>query len=113
MLSAEVIEKYHRNYPIIFNTMTRRFLGGAGHMVEGMAKRLTPVKTGQLRRSINSQVVGDEARVGTNVHYAPYVEYGTRRPTKEQPYLRPALDNNRNKIIRLYGEEIRRSFSGR
>lgn len=50
--------------------------------------------------------------VGTNVEYAPYVEYGTRRFPTGQPFLRPALDLMRNNVCKKYaetiGEEIKR-----
>jgi HK97 gp10 family phage protein len=60
------------------------------------AKRLCPVDTGTLRGSINVSVEegGLAATVGTNVAYAPYVEYGTRRMAAK-PYLRPAADEVR------------------
>lgn len=46
-------------------------------LVENSAKTLVPVNTGNLRSSITHEVVGDEGVVGTNVEYAPYVEFGT------------------------------------
>jgi HK97 gp10 family phage protein len=62
--------------------------------VENTAKSLTPVDTGRLRSSITHEL-GREgrrfvARVGTNVEYAGYVEFGTRR-MRAQPYLRAAI----------------------
>jgi hypothetical protein len=36
------------------------------------------------------------AHVGTNVEYAPYVEYGTVRFPSGKPYLRPAVDTVRH-----------------
>jgi HK97 gp10 family phage protein len=56
------------------------------------AVRRCPVDTGRLRQSIGLQKVGDgHYRVGTNVVYAPYVEFGTRR-ARAQPFMRPALE---------------------
>lgn len=56
------------------------------------AVRRCPVDTGRLRQSIGLQKIGDgHYRVGTNVSYAPYVEFGTRR-ARAQPFLRPALE---------------------
>lgn len=50
-------------------------------LVEDTAKRnLTygnKVDSGTLRNSITHQVVGNVGYVGTNLEYAPYVEYGT------------------------------------
>lgn len=39
----------------------------------------TPVDTGRLRSSVTSQVAAEFGRVGTNVFYAPFVEYGTAK----------------------------------
>lgn len=59
------------------------------------AKELAPVDTGRLRSSIANEMGRDDrglvARIGTDVHYASFVEFGTRR-MRAQPFLRPALD---------------------
>lgn len=95
----------------------------AALMVEADAKRLCPVDTGRLRSSITHNV--DEGKLkaqvtaggkyydgsplkkgasgGTNVKYAVYVELGTYKMAA-QPYLRPALANNKAKIRRLWGK---------
>jgi len=68
-----------------------------GLEIEGAAKRKCPVDTGRLRASINTkQQKGNTIQVGTNVEYAPYVEYGTE-DMKAQPFLRPAFDEILNK----------------
>lgn len=62
--------------------------------VDAAAKRLCPVDTGRLRSSIGWRLTVDArglaALIGTNVSYAPPVEFGTYR-TRAQPFLRPAL----------------------
>lgn len=62
--------------------------------VDAAAKRLCAVDTGRLRSSINWRLAADArgllALIGTNVHYAPHVEFGTFR-MRAQPFLRPAL----------------------
>lgn len=50
---------------------------------ERYAKQRCPVDTGRLRASITSRIERDSATVfvgvvGTDVEYAPYVEYGAR-----------------------------------
>jgi HK97 gp10 family phage protein len=67
----------------------------AGIMVQNRARQLAPVDTGRLRSSIVSKVTqstgsAEAIEVGTNVEYAPYVEFGTRH-MRAQPFLRPAL----------------------
>lgn len=67
--------------------------------IETTAKRLVPVKTGRLRSSINSDIANIGAIVGTNVEYAPSVEFGTvKRPAK--PFLFPAFEGERPKFVR-------------
>jgi len=84
---------------------TRGGLTAAALIVEGAAVLKCPVLSGNLRGSITHKVDKDEARVGTNVEYAPYVEMGTRRMSA-QPYLRPALDENKARIEKLIGDAI-------
>ena len=93
-------------------------------LVENSAKQNCPVGDGQLRQSINHAVEGTTGEVGTNVEYAPYVEIGTGIYSTEgngrqtpwsyqdargewhttsgmaaQPFLKPALEENRGKIL--------------
>jgi HK97 gp10 family phage protein len=99
-------------------------LGEAGEVVRADAVSNCPVMTGRLRGSITNKVDGNCAIIGTNVEYAPYVEFGTgskgdksvAHTSKEkwtyysggqffttsgqspQPFLVPALKNNSAKI---------------
>ena len=54
-------------------------LDKAGYVVENAAKSKAPVGTGELRNSIMHVLDSDAIAcdVGTNLEYAPYVEYGT------------------------------------
>lgn len=99
-------------------------------LVEREAKQKAPKGTGELRRSITSRIErdGDDFRgiVFTPLEYAPYVEYGTGLFAEEQgrsdvpwsyqddegnwhttsgmhprPYMRPALDENREQILEI------------
>ena len=106
-------------------------------IVERSAKENAPKGTGELRRSITSRVEdrgGDiTGVVYTPLEYAPYVEYGTglfaegegrsdvpwcyfneatqqwvsTYGQKPQPFLRPALEDNRIKIIMKLREGLR------
>lgn len=106
-------------------------LGRACALVERSAKQNAPKGSGELRRSITSKIEqdGDEliGKVYTPLEYAPYVEFGTglfaengngRKDVpwnyqddkgewhstsgmKPQPFLRPALHENREEIIRI------------
>lgn len=101
-------------------------LGQACALVERAAKEKAPKDNGELRRSITSKVEGLTGIVFTPLEYAPYVEYGTglfaevagRKDTpwsyqddegnwhstsgqKPQPFMRPALNDNRTEILKI------------
>jgi HK97 gp10 family phage protein len=120
----------------------RRGLVKVGIIIEGQAVRLTPVGQypadsgrvgGRLKGSItyatqsarsnpSGEAGSDDGvssptndytlHVGTNVEYAPYVEYGTRR-MRAQPYLRPALDMQRVNVDAAYAQEISKELQRR
>ncbi len=51
-------------------------------------------RTGNLRNSLTHTDNGkDTVYIGTNVEYAPYVEYGTSK-MPPRPYLKSALENH-------------------
>lgn len=110
-------------------------MGKACAIVERAAKQKAPKDTGDLIRSITSKVETDGNEivgvVYTPLEYAPYVEYGTglfaeeggRKDVpwhykddegnwhstsgmKPQPFMRPAFNENREKILRLLKEGI-------
>ena len=99
--------------------------------VERTAKQKAPKGNGDLRRSITSKVEGLEGIVYTPLEYAPYVEYGTGLFAEEggrqdvpwhykddegnwhstsgmhpHPFMRPALNENREQIKRVLKEGI-------
>ena len=90
---------------------TVKALTAAALVVQSEAVLRCPVDTGNLRSSITYNVKPKEARVGTNVHYAPHVCYGTKK-MKAQPFLRPALDGNRDKINILLAKAYRDAIKG-
>jgi len=85
------------------NNALKTALTQAALRVQGSAKDLCPVDTGNLKASISHEVGDDEARVGTNVEYAPYVEMGTVKMAA-QPYLYPGLHQNKAFISQTIGK---------
>lgn len=107
-------------------------LGLACALVERSAKMKAPKDTGALRRSITSKVDGLTGIVFTPLEYAPFCEFGTglfaengagrkdvpwnyqddkgdwhsTRGQKPQPFMRPALNENRTEIIRIIKEGL-------
>lgn len=110
-------------------------VGKACALVERSAKQKAPKGTGELRRSITSKVTTEGNNVVgvvyTPLEYAPYVEFGTglfaeeggrqdvpwcyqddkgewhsTSGMKPRPFMRPALNENREQIKRILGEAI-------
>ena len=80
-------------------------------LVEGEAKRLCPVDTGNLRASITPVIESwAEGYVGTNTNYAPYVEYGTRK-MPAQPFLEPAFQEGAKQAKRIFDAAMERAIS--
>ena len=77
-----------------------RALEAIGLQAEGYAKLLAPVDTGRLRNSISHEVSDQTVYIGTNVEYAAYQEFGTRR-MKAQPYLAPAVEDHLTEYQKL------------
>ena len=109
----------------------KKSLETAALLVERSAREKAPKDTGALRRSIRSKVEGLEGIVYTPLEYAPYIEYGTglfaegngRKDVpwnyqddkgnwhstsglKPQPFMRPSLDENRQKILEILKEGV-------
>ena len=78
---------------------TDRQLELSSKRIERMAKVKAPVDTGALKNTIFSAKAGNLTyKVTAPQHYAIYVEKGTRK-MRAQPYLKPALDAERPKLI--------------
>ncbi len=71
------------NAKTVIDNANKAMMEKATLMVQAEAKVLSPVDTGTLRRSITRKVEQNNGmyigRVGTNIKYAPYQEYGTKR----------------------------------
>ena len=69
--------------------------------IEKEAKRNTPVLTGHLRNSIESEVDGLEANIGTDCYYAPFVHDGTYKMA-----ARPFLDMAAESILDGFEDKL-------
>ena len=101
-------------------------------LVERSARQKAPKGNGELRRSITHTVKDLQGIVYTPLEYAPYVEYGTGLFAEDggrtdvpwkykddkgewhttsgqhpQPFMRPAINENREKILRILKEGLR------
>lgn len=101
-------------YEVYFNEVEkmieeniREALTNTGNLIKAEAKLLTPVKTGQLRRSLSYRTDAKNASVtiGTNIDYAEAVHNGTSRQ-RSQPFLKDAIYQNINEIENIFKESL-------
>lgn len=107
-----------------------RGLSACGGRAVGYAQSDVPVDTGRLRGSITYAVEGEDCYIGTNVEYAPYIEFGTgihaetggrhtpwafQLPNGEwrmtsgyvaHPFLRPAAQNHAEEYRNILKESL-------
>lgn len=108
-----------------------RGLKACGEVAVGYAQGLVPVQSGALKASITYAVEGEECYIGTNVHYAPYVEFGTgiyaesggrqtpwtyqdengvfhtTRGQKAHPFLRPSASDHGSEYRSILEDSIK------
>jgi phage gpG-like protein len=135
LFSAELQRDKPRDYKRMIEQAGQKFAPAAGIIVRGQAAALAPVQTGNLRGSLTWRTNKSDGGfdggnrsgtmitepmddytvyVGTNVEYAEYVEYGrdvgegdAAMHVGERAYLRPAIDVNRKRLNKLFGELFR------
>lgn len=122
--------------------VSEQALEEAALLVEGQAKALAPVGTGELRDKIDHNIKTVDgmniAQIGSPLQYAIYVEYGTgehaangagrkggwvykgpdgkfyfTRGMKAQPFLTPAFRRNKKNIENIIGIKLSSSFKGK
>ena len=88
-----------------------RSLKRIGLIVERNAKPVTPVRTGNLKRSIISvPLEWNRVAVGTKVDYALIVHEGARN-RRGRPYLRQGLERSRDQINREIDRALDQAIS--
>lgn len=76
------------------SSATESALEVIGGKAESYAKQLVPVDTGALRNSITHKVDNGVVLIGSNIHYAPYIELGTGKEYQPPPEW---MENNAKK----------------
>lgn len=130
-VGPEVIREKGEAIQLALEKAVRRFASFA----VSEAKITVPVDTGRLQGSITKQTEiingGMTARIGTNVDYAPYVEYGTGdkgsnewnghvdgevsftagwKGTYPHPYLRPAIYDKETEFYETCKQAVREAI---
>ena len=132
-IEFEGVEELLKSLDKVSNTKEyEKTLGKACALVERSAKEKAPKGSGELRRSITSKVQALDGVIFTPLLYAPYVEYGTglfaenggrqdvpwhyqddkgewhsTSGMSPRPYMRPALEENKEKIVKIIEEAIK------
>ena len=73
----------------------------SAEILENKVKNNAPVKTGALRKSIatsTEDLNNLSVRVGTDIKYAPFVEFGTFKQSAN-PFFRSAVKESKNKML--------------
>jgi len=119
-----------KNVKSAYDQARERSLEIIGITAEGYAKKTVPTRHGRLKNSITHKVEGKDVLIGTNVKYAPYVEFGTgiyaeggngrntpwvykdedgfhwTRGMRPRPFLRPAATEHANTYKQIVLDEF-------
>lgn len=113
--------------PTLQKKLQRRATRKAGKPVLDTARARVPVMTGKLRKNLKlrsvkrkrgSTVVGVSVKTPERhvlgisesdpYYYPSVIEYGSaKRNISPRPYLRPALDQNKNNVRKIYASELK------
>lgn len=79
--NGKAVGEWAGKLPTEFNRRATLLVGSYALRIEREAKQAVPVRSSILRSSIHTQILSTgkrtAAKVGTDVKYGPYVEYGT------------------------------------
>lgn len=93
-LEIDNVDRFYR----LLDKTKEEMLEDAGKFVEGKARILVPVDTGNLKGSLDNRMKNAyTVQIGTDVEYSTDVEFGTSKQSA-QPYLLPAYEMNKEKI---------------
>lgn len=120
MIQIEIENHLNKNLGKILKKIAIEAITLGTNIVHSDAVRYSPIDTGLLRNSIEQDVneneitgivfVGDNTPAGV---YAPILEmsdgkYNARTPGTRIPFLRPALYENREKIVNIVNAHFRK-----
>lgn len=104
------LESLLKKAPGKIATALREASAKSAFLIEGRAKKLSPVDTGRLRSSIQTSLGVIDGGLGsivkTNVDYAIYVHEGTRRMAG-RPFMKQAADQSELEIGRIYSSAVK------
>ncbi len=79
------------------------------NIVVSRARRLAPVNTGALSRSITGRATGSTATIGTPISYGLPVHFGVpSHHQRPRPFLTQAVDAEQFRILDAYTADVNR-----
>lgn len=117
IVGADGLRRQLGRIPGRVRNVSRKAMALALGLIHRTAVDLAPFRFGRLRNSLfwdpeyerqGNTIVG---AVGTNVHYAPHQEFGTRFMSGK-PFLRPAVSQNLDAINSIFASEIGNALHG-
>ena len=124
------VKDYSKDVKAAYEQARERSLEIIGLTAEKYAKETVPTQHGRLKNSITHAVDGKDVLIGTNVEYAPYVEFGTgvyaeggggrttpwvykdetgfhwTKGMRAKPFLRPAATEHPNTYKQIIQDEF-------
>lgn len=108
--TAEVLAELNRRIPVILDALAIEAEGNAitevNRLVYDTPPSPTYTRTGRLKGSISHASDNKYAYIGTNLEYAPYVEYGARGMSP-RPFLRNAITDYEDDYKRIIEEGLK------
>ena len=112
-IQLEIEENNEQQIINAIDTALAAALEEIGLRAERHAKAKTPVDTGRLRNSITHVIdMGSQSvYIGTNVEYAPYIEFGVHgkdgKKREGHHMLRDAAENHKDEYGRVVAKHVR------
>ena len=97
---------YRREVRAEMERAEQRALEKIGLYVDGEAVSRSPIVSGRLKSSWEHEVDDEKVIVGSNVEYAPFVEFGTSRGQEAQRILTGSVEENVDNIRSITEREL-------
>lgn len=111
MNEIEGLKELQAQLAKIKNVNPHSLLAGA-LVLQRYSMENAPVLTGFLRNSHESVETDKGAEMRVKANYAYYQEFGTSRMAA-QPYVRPAIDEHSDEIVKAVGEQVEKDIKGK
>lgn len=106
---ADELQRAMQRMPKNVRDAAQKTVEKAGNVALNKAQSTVPVRTGNLKNSLNVKTANLKVEVTASAPYASYVEYGTRF-ARAQPFMRLGAAEAESIIINDFIERIREAW---